>query len=290
MATIKSYFPAMLAVALLWATSFPGVAGTPAPGQPEMRVLLVGNSLVYTNNLPGLLRALAAAQPGGPRIVTETYAAPGGTLAERWNDGEASAALAAGRWDAIVLQERGGLLACMVDREGRQQSDCRDSERAHREFAGLAASRGARTLLLATWGPDATWQLKLDRATRLLASRIAPEDARATVVPAGSTLRLFATRHSEAETFPDGTHPSTQASLIMAAQLYHTLTGRDAQAADIAIDFPLLPVNARVEPDTALERQAPIAGDGRTLVIQTATVAPLLRAASADLPAGSQRR
>lgn len=44
-------------------------------------MLLVGNSLTYTNNLPALLRAVGASQ--GTPIATESYAAPGGTLAER---------------------------------------------------------------------------------------------------------------------------------------------------------------------------------------------------------------
>lgn len=279
-ATRSHSFLTLLALVVLSAASPVGFAATPEPARPELRVLFVGNSLTYTNNLPGLLRALAAAQPDGPRIVTATYAAPGGTIGERWKDGEASAALDAQHWDAIVLQERGGLLACMVEREQRQQSQCRNSERAHEHFAQQAASRGARTLLLATWGPDEAWQLKLDRAIRLLASRITPGDRSATIVPAGSTLRQFAARHSQAETFPDGAHPSTQASLIMAAQLYRALTGSDAQAVDLTIDFALLPANALVKPDAPLEQQPQLAGDGGRLVIKAATVAPLLEAAT----------
>ena len=269
-----------VAVVLLLAAGSFGAGATPAPVRPQLRVLFVGNSLIYTNNLPGLLRALAEAQPSGPRIATETYVAPGGTVAERWEDGKVAAALASGGWDAIVLQERGGMLACMADNDLRQHPQCRASERAHTDFAELAATHGTRTLLLATWGLDQTAQHQMDRALKRLASRIEPGDAAATVVPAGSTLRLFASRHSWLGTFPDGIHPSTQASLIMAAQLYRALTGRDAQAVDVVIDFPLLPVNALIKPDVALEHQPQIAGDGRLLLIKADTVAPLLRAAT----------
>lgn len=273
-----------LAIALLWATSALCAATTPAPtsagGRPEIHVLFVGNSLIYTNNLPGLVRALAAAQPAGPRIVSETYVAPGGTIAERWEDGAVAAALASRPWDAIVLQERGGMLACLADHDLRQHPLCRASERAHKDFAELAASRGTRTLLLATWGLDESSQSQMDRAITRLASRIEPGDAAATVVPAGSTLRLFASRHSQLGTFPDGIHPSTQASLIMAAQLYRALTGHDAQAVDVVIDFPLLPVNTPINPGIALERQPQIAGDGELLLVKAATIAPLLQAAT----------
>lgn len=250
----------------------------PAPGDGSadrtLRVLFVGNSLVYVNQLPATLRALAEAQPDPVRIETTTFAAPGGTVAERWKDGVAARALDEGRWDAVVLQERGGLLACLVDAEQRQQAECRASERAHRAFAAAARSAGARTLLLATWGPDEAWQGRLDRAARQLAGRLD-----AAIVPAGSTLRRYASRHSAETTFPDGVHPSPAATLIMAAQLYRALTGRDAQAADLRFDFALLPVRAAVRADVPLERQPQLAGDGRTLVLQAETLAPLLEAA-----------
>jgi len=93
-------------------------------------------------------------------------------------------------------------------------------------------------------------------------------------------LRLFASRHSQRGTFPDGIHPSLQASLIMAAQLYRALTGHDAQAVDVVIDFPLLPVNTPINPGIALERQPRIAGDGELLLVKAATIAPLLKAAT----------
>lgn len=71
---------------------------------------------------------------------------------------------------------------------------------------------------------------------------------------------------------------SIQTSLIVAAQVYQALTGRDAQAVDISIDFALLPVNALVKPDTPLEHQPQLAGDGKVVVIKADLVAPLLRA------------
>ena len=84
--------------------------------------------------MPGLLRALAASQSDGPQIETATYVAPGGSVAERWKDGNAAKALRNKKWAVLVLQERGGLLACMADVEQRQESNCRNSQRAHHQF------------------------------------------------------------------------------------------------------------------------------------------------------------
>lgn len=247
----------------------------PAPMPTRaLRVLFVGNSLTYVNNLPATVRALAAAQPQPVRIETATFVAPGGTLAERWQDGVAGAALREGHWDAVVLQERGGLLACMVDAEQRTQSQCRASERAHKEFAALARNAGARTLLLATWGPDTAWQLRLDRAIRQLAARTSAE-----VVPAGSALRAWAASHSQEATFPDKVHPSVPATLIMAAQLYRAITGREPQANDVTLDFALLPPMAAVRPEAPLEGQPQLAGNGHRTVVRADAVAALLAAA-----------
>ena len=265
---------AVLLLALLPVTSTPASAQPATPAAHELRVLFIGNSLTYVNNLPATLRAMAAAQPQPVRIATTTYVAAGGTLAERWKDGAAPAALRAGHWDAVVLQERGGLLACMTDPEQRVQSECRASERAHRDFAALAKAAGARTLLLATWGPDDRWQDRLDRAIRLLAARTGAD-----VVPAATALRGWAARHSQAATFPDGIHPSVQATLIMAAQLFRALTGGEAKAADVTLDFALLPAMAAVKAEVPLEQQPQLAGDGHKVVVKADAVALLLEAA-----------
>jgi hypothetical protein len=163
------------------------IAQDTAAAANPCRVLFVGNSLTYVNDLPSTLRALAAAQPTPVRSKRRPSSRRAAPLAERWNDGKASAALGAGHWDAVVLQERGGLLACMVDGEQRSQPECRASERAHRDFAARAKAAGTKTYVLATWGPDDTWQTKLDRAAKQLARRIDAD-----IIPAGTALRALA--------------------------------------------------------------------------------------------------
>ena len=78
----------------------------------------------------------------------------------------------------------------------------------------------------------------------------------------------------------DGVHPSVEASLVMAAQLYASITGQPAQAADMVIDFPLLPENALIHPDSPMEAQAQIAGDGSKVLLKAAALVPLYAAAA----------
>ena len=71
----------VLLIAALFASPCIAMQASNGEARRVYRVLIVGNSLVYTNNLPALLRAVGAAD--GTQVSTETYAAPGGTLAER---------------------------------------------------------------------------------------------------------------------------------------------------------------------------------------------------------------
>jgi hypothetical protein len=130
--------------------------------------MLVGNSLTYTNNLPALLRAVGASQ--GVRIETETWAAPGGTLAERMKDGHVATSLQARPVDVVVMQEQGGkLAACMASAQEQRKAPGAASLRAYEQVAAMVAKTQGKTLLFATWGPDERWQGRLDRSIRMIA-------------------------------------------------------------------------------------------------------------------------
>lgn len=267
----RTRFRVVLATLLLALSSF---AHAQATAPRTLRVIFVGNSLTYVNDLPATLRALAASQPTPVTIETQTFVAPGGSLADRWHDGKAAAALGVGHWDALVLQERGGVLACIVDREQRSSAECRASERAHREFAARAKAVGAKVYMLATWGPDDAWQSKLDRAAKQIAVHI---DAH--VVPAGKALRTLAHRNGNAATFPDGTHPSLMATLVMATQLHEAIVGAWPVPADVTLDFALLPARAAVVPDTPMESQTLAKGAPKKIVVKADAMSKVIAAA-----------
>ena len=251
-----------------------------AATQP-LRVMLVGNSLTYTNNLPRLLQSLARSQPIGPRIETTSFVVAGGSLDERWSDGHAAAALRQGHWDALVLQESSGLPRCMANPEKRREPRCRASERAHKRFAELAKAGGTPVLLVTTWGPDPRYQPGIDQGYDLLASVTGRTGAQIKIVPIAHALGNYADQHDWKQTLPDGLHPSLAASVIMAAQLYLAITGNNAQAHDLVIDFRMLPVNPALKPGEPLEEQAHLAGVDKRYLLQARALAPLLQVAYA---------
>lgn len=247
------------------------------------RVLLVGNSLTYTNNLPALLRAVGKAH--GTPILTETWAAPGGTLAERANEGHVAAALRERRFDAVVLQERGGVLACVASADDIRTAPCAASMRVQRDFTALAKQAGARTLLFATWAPDERQQGRVARGTRQLAQRIGAE-----VFDAAGVLAALRKAQRATSPTPDGVHPSTQASLLLALALYRQISGQIPQARELRVDAPLLPVAAAVDAGSPMESQTGLRGDGRITVVPASLLAPLVHALPEPAPPGGKAR
>lgn len=257
------------------------VSPSPAVPRPTLRILFVGNSLTYVNNLPRMVQAIAEAQPDGPRIETTTFTAPGGRLEERWEDDAAPKALRNGHWDALVLQEASGLLICMGSTEHRRDRECRDSERAHKRFTELASENHVRVLVYATWGPDQSRDFGWERGHELLMRVMRGTGADVALVPATSALSRYASRYSWEQARPDGVHPSVSASLVIAALMYRAITGHAALARDMEIDFRLLPVNAPMNPSLPLESQAHLAGDGKTTLLKGDALAPLFEVAYA---------
>ena len=271
-----------LLLVLLGATIAHAAAQSPvhAPTErPTLRVLLIGNSLIYVNNLPGLLRSLARAQHDGPLIETETYVMPGAELTQHWKRGAAAKALRERHWDVVVLQERGGVLACAASPAQKEEDVCRNSLHAHRQFADLAEKAGARVLLLGTWGPDATWQDNLDRGLRQAA-----RGTQAVPVFAGNRLRAYQQAHRDVILFTDDSlHPSLRASLIVTAALYREMAGHSARAMDLHLDFPLLPPGSRMDDNLPLERNEALNALTRPVTLGAGELPPLLEAAEPAL-------
>lgn len=244
----------------------------------ESRVLIVGNSLSYVNHLPALFNGLAAAQPGGARWQAHLVGVPGGSLSERWNEGVVARELASGRWQALVLQERGGVLACQASPQGRNEGECAESAAAHRRFIELAQRHRVRVIVLGTWGPDAIWQGKLSRGLRRVAGG-------AEALDVGPLVRDYGKAHAGTPMTTDAIgHPTIDASLLVAAALYRQLSGVIPEAIGFDTNAPMLPPLARLQADRLLSQQPQVAGDGSVTRIDSARLAPLL-AAVAAMPA-----
>lgn len=68
-----------------------------------VRILFVGNSLTYFNDLPELVEVAARAQ--GQTVVTEMLAYPNYAILDYWDDGEVQGLIANGNFDFVVIQQ-----------------------------------------------------------------------------------------------------------------------------------------------------------------------------------------
>ncbi len=178
----------------------------------DVRVLFIGNSYTYFNDLPGLLARLAAAN--GLELVTESVVEGGMTLLGHLRCGEALSRIRSGGWDAVVLQEQS---TRPLDAPGLMEA-------AVQELAGEVDRVGARTALYLTWArhdhPDD--QAALDSAYRRCAAAVG-----ASVVPVGPCWqRALAEDPSLALYEQDGSHPAPMGTYLAACAFYAVLAGR----------------------------------------------------------------
>src|SRR5690606_1115408 len=110
-----------------------------------------------------------------------------------------------------VLQEMGGKLACLAIAAQQRTAPCATSVQAHEDFAALATAQGTRTLLFGTWARNERMQGRLNRGMREVA-----RDTGAKVFDAAGAVASMLQQLPESAPYPDGTHPSTKASLLMA--------------------------------------------------------------------------
>lgn len=188
---------------------------TPSGGDtPASRVLFIGNSLTYENNLPAMIEAVAAQAGMKGRVTCRAVALPNFGLEEHWNDGRALRALRDERWTLIVLQQG--------------PSSLPESEtvlRAYtKRFAAEANARGAQVALYSVW-PALNRIGGFDAVSAAYAH--AADDVGGAVVRVGDAWRAAWRRDSTLLLYgPDNFHPSPLGTYLAALVFYQHLTGR----------------------------------------------------------------
>jgi hypothetical protein len=92
------------------------VSCTPPGGDASpTRILFIGNSYTYVNNLPRMFANLS--KSGGHRVEVEMEAEGGWTLEDHIGSAETMKALESSEWDYVVLQEQSQIPASKIFRE-----------------------------------------------------------------------------------------------------------------------------------------------------------------------------
>jgi len=203
-----------LAAALLLATACASATEVPAatPSTTRLRVLFLGNSLTFTNDLPGMLRRLGAAD--GITIETRDESQPNHALEDHWNRAASRDALADGRWDVVVMQQGPSSLAA-----SRAQL-----VRWARTWADAARARGARPAMYMVWPDTTRFAFFGDVA---LSYRTAADSSGSALYPAGEAWLAAWARDGQLPLYgPDGFHPGVAGTYLAALVIYRVMTGR----------------------------------------------------------------
>jgi hypothetical protein len=218
------------------------VAGADAVGGAQvnpaknLRVLFLGNSLTYTNDIPLIVQALAKA--AGQTFYVEAITFPNFNLEDQWNHGEALRALETRKWDYVVLQQGPSSLP-------ESQEDLR---RWTRKFAPKIRQAGAKPALYMVW-PDKSRMAYFDDVRESYSQAAA--DVKGTFIPAGEVWRAAWRRDADIALYSyDDFHPSVAGSYAAALSIDGMLSGRSVKG---------LPAKLQLAGGHDLELPAPLA-------------------------------
>lgn len=204
-------FPLWLGV--VWLLTAPALS---AQAQEPIRVLFVGNSYIYYNNLPAIFEGFAASK--GKTVDAAMHVRGGATLQRHVDEGIVAQTIATGDWDYVVLQEQ----STLSGRRANGKIFIGDPERFHtaaRALDSLIQAAGAQTVFMLTWArafaPDT--QPDLTQAYRTIAHELNAE-----VAPVGPAWLSLHPNHRTLY-HEDQSHPGPQGSYLAAAVFYTTL-------------------------------------------------------------------
>ena len=193
------------------------------PGGPSKctRVFIIGNSYTSVNDLPTMFSNLAWS--GGHRVETGAQAPGGWTLADHDRTLDTDNALAASKWDLVVLQEQSEIPSDKRLREANMYPAAHD-------LVVMARHVGAQPMFFVTWAhrngwpafslPDyASMQSSIDDGYLFIAAQ-----QHAEVAPVGFAWKAVVDQGSDSGLWQDdGSHPTTKGTYLAACVFYASI-------------------------------------------------------------------
>lgn len=190
-----------------------------SPPSDALRILFIGNSLTYTNDLPAMVDSIAS-RGGGTRVEVTRIAYPNYSLTEHRLRGEAETAIRQAGWTLVILQQGP---TSLPDSRVQLLAEAR-------WFAGIASEAGVPLAFLMVWPDRSRLAFFDDVATSY---RLAADSTGALLLPAGDAWRAGWRRDPTLDFFgPDGFHPAPLGTYVAALVIVDRL--RPAALDDLA--------------------------------------------------------
>jgi hypothetical protein len=206
----------------------PGPGELNLPTGPGKRVLFIGNSLTYANDLPAFLSAISVAA-GDTAYETRMVAFPDYALEDHWNEGSALRVLRATHWDVVAMQQGPSSLP-------ENQIFLRDWAV---RFAPEIRAAGAEPALYMVWPSLARSQ---DFPGVHTSYFNAAQAVNGLFLPAGDAwLRAWAHDPTIPLYGPDNFHPSPYGTFLAALVIYEKLSGKSVVGMPAPVGFTIPP-------------------------------------------------
>jgi len=185
--------------------------GAEEVAKKDFRLLFLGNSLTYTNDLPGLVKEKALQR--GWKIRADVIALPNYAIIDHWVDGKAKDKIATGKYDFVIVQQ--GPSSQPLGRQLLIEGG--------RKFAELCREKGARLCYFMVW-PSVEHFSTFDA---LISNH---EEAAsingALLFPVGKVWKAYIDTTGQYDYYgKDGFHPSEKGSSVAAEVIVDCLFG-----------------------------------------------------------------
>ncbi len=179
-------------------------------------ILFIGNSLTYTNNLPGTVVGLA--KSAGDTIRASSVTLPNFALIDHaLGQSNANEVIKSQSWEYVILQQ--GPTTVGVNRDTLIL--------ATKMFDPLVRASGGRIAELMSW-PNSS-EPHLFNAVRL-SFQAAANSVNGVFIPAGDAWRAALEANPQIQLYGgDGYHPGPLGTYLAALVVYEKVTGRDAR-------------------------------------------------------------
>ena len=191
----------------------------------EKRLLIIGNSYTFCNDLPALIQAIADADR--QQMQVDSYTAGAMSLRGFLNSPQHRKGLSMlekGNYDYVLLQDQSQTPAYKPE-------ETLDSVQ---RWSTLARKHGAKPVLFMTWAhaEQTGGKVRLLTAMHEDTARTyckAAIDSKARVAPVGEAWRRWYAKHPNAPLHTDDmSHPTPEGTYLAACVIYSTITGRNA--------------------------------------------------------------
>jgi hypothetical protein len=180
------------------------------------RILFVGNSLTYYNDIPAMVAKIYSVI-GKPQVVeAEMLAQAGYSIEQHLSNEILNSTLTDSKYDFVVLQDFGGWPLCSISFDA-----CASSSDPLSEAIKLVKSSGAIPIWFSTYHANPDYQLMLSKESRIIALSLDVG-----IADVGAAMLAFSSTNSEYNIILPNNHPNTLGSWIAASTIVRSIINK----------------------------------------------------------------